>query len=125
MKLSLLTYNMAKTWELPKVIQMARAGGFAGVEFRTDSNHKHGVELETTPEQRRAIRESIEDGYLEVACLGLSSRFDTTDVRPPPGDRRPHQTLRRSCRRPQLPPSARLRQRHAQGRPRRRRTARP
>jgi sugar phosphate isomerase/epimerase len=79
MKLSLLTYNMAKSWELPRIVQFARAGGFAGVEFRTDSNHKHGVELDTTPEQRRVIRESIEDGYLEVACLGLSSRFDTTD----------------------------------------------
>jgi sugar phosphate isomerase/epimerase len=77
MKLSLLTYNMARTWELPKVIEMARAGGFAGIEFRAEANHKHGVELDTTAEQRREIRDRIQDGYLEIACIGLSSRFDT------------------------------------------------
>lgn len=79
MKLSLLTYNMAKSWDLPKVVEMARAGGFAGIELRVESNHKHGVELETTPEQRREIRDRVQDGYLEIACIGVSSRFDTTD----------------------------------------------
>lgn len=77
MKLSLLTYNMARSWELPKVIEMARQGGFAGIEFRAEANHKHGVELDTTAEQRREIRDRIQDAYLEVSCIGLSSRFDT------------------------------------------------
>src|SRR6266540_1060967 len=77
MKLSLLTYNMARSWELPKVIEMARAGGFAGIEFRAEAKHQHGVELETTPDQRREIRDRIQDAYLEIACIGLSSRFDT------------------------------------------------
>ena len=77
MKLSLLTYNMARNWELPKIVEMARAGGFAGVEFRVEANHKHGVELDTTAGQRREIRNHIQDAYLEIACLGLSSRFDT------------------------------------------------
>lgn len=79
MKLSLLTYNMAKNWDLPKIVEMARAGGFAGIEFRAEANHKHGVELEATPEQRREIRDRIQDGYLDIACIGLSSRFDTPD----------------------------------------------
>ena len=77
MKLCLLTYNMARSWELDKIIEFARAGGFAGLEFRAESKHKHGVELEATPEQRRVIREKVQDAYLEIACIGLSSRFDT------------------------------------------------
>jgi sugar phosphate isomerase/epimerase len=77
MKLSLLTYNMARSWELPRVIEMARAGGFAGIEFRAEAKHQHGVELDTTTEQRREIRDRIQDAYLEIACIGLSSRFDT------------------------------------------------
>jgi sugar phosphate isomerase/epimerase len=79
-KLSLLTYNMAREWDLPELIEVARLGGYAGVELRAEAKHRHGVELETSPEQRREIRERIEDAYLEVACIGLSSRFDTPDT---------------------------------------------
>lgn len=80
MKLSLLTYNMAKSWELPKIVEMARQGGYAGLEFRAEAGHRHGVELEAGPEQRREIRDRVQDAYLEVACIGLSSRFDTPDA---------------------------------------------
>jgi sugar phosphate isomerase/epimerase len=79
-KLSLLTYNMARSWELPRILEMARQGGFAGIELRTESNHSHGAEMESTPEQRREIRHRVQDAYLEIACLGLSSRFDTPDA---------------------------------------------
>lgn len=80
MKLSLLTYNMAKNWELPKIIEFARSGGFAGCEFRAEANHRHGVELEATPEQRRAIRNQMQDAYLATACIGTSSRFESPDA---------------------------------------------
>jgi sugar phosphate isomerase/epimerase len=80
MRLSLLTYNMARNWELPKILEVARQGGCAGVEFRAEANHRHGVELETPRASRREIRERVEDAYLEIACIGLSSRFDTPNV---------------------------------------------
>jgi sugar phosphate isomerase/epimerase len=79
MKLSLLTYNLAKDWELDRILKAARAFGFAGIELRVEANHAHGVELERTPAERRAIRDRIEDAYLEVAGLGTSSRFDSPD----------------------------------------------
>jgi sugar phosphate isomerase/epimerase len=80
MRLSLLTYNMARNWELPKLLEFARQGGYAGIEFRAEARHKHGVELEANPEERREIRDRVQDAYLEVACIGLSSRFDTPDA---------------------------------------------
>jgi sugar phosphate isomerase/epimerase len=80
MKLSLLTYNMARNWELPKIVEVARQGGYAGIELRAEARHLHGVELEATPDFRREARERIEDAYLEIACIGLSSRFDTLEV---------------------------------------------
>ncbi|MGH2352558.1 MAG: sugar phosphate isomerase/epimerase family protein [Chloroflexota bacterium] len=80
MRLSLLTYNMAKNWDLPRIVDFARLGGFAGVEFRAEASHKHGVELEASAQARRDARQRIEDAYLEVACIGLSSRFDTPDA---------------------------------------------
>src|SRR5690348_10460920 len=81
MQLSLLTYQMARGWELAKIIDVARSGGFAAIEFRVDAGHRHGVELEATPEQRRAIRNQLQDAYLAVAALGTGSRFDTPDAR--------------------------------------------
>jgi sugar phosphate isomerase/epimerase len=81
MKLSLLTYNMARHWDLPKLIDVARQGGYAGIEFRAEAGHQHGVELDATPEQRREIRDRLQDAYLEAVCIGLSSRFDTPDER--------------------------------------------
>jgi sugar phosphate isomerase/epimerase len=80
MKLSLLTYQMARSWELAKIIEVAKAGGFAGIEFRVAAGHRHGVELETTSAQRRAIRNQVQDAYLAVAALGTGSRFDTPDA---------------------------------------------
>ncbi len=79
MKLSLLTYNMARTWELPRLLEFARHGGYAAIELRAEANHRHGIELETTPQERREIRDRIQDAYLDVSCIGLSSRFDTPD----------------------------------------------
>jgi sugar phosphate isomerase/epimerase len=79
MKLSLLTYSIARTWSLDKVIEAARAYGFAGIEFRAEEGHGHGVELERTKSERRQIRDRIFDAYLEVAGIGTSSRFETPD----------------------------------------------
>lgn len=79
MKLALLTYNLAKTWDLDHIIQAAKDYGFAGIEFRVEANHAHGVELERTAQERKEILNRIQDAYLEVACLGTSSRFENPD----------------------------------------------
>ncbi|NLT41985.1 MAG: sugar phosphate isomerase/epimerase [Anaerolineae bacterium] len=79
MKLALLTYNLAKTWDFDRIVKAAKDYGFAGIEFRVEANHEHGVELERTAQERREIRNRIEDAYLEVACIGTSSRFETPD----------------------------------------------
>lgn len=79
MKLALLTYNLARTWDLDRIIKASKDFGFAGVELRVEANHAHGVELECTSEERREIRNRFEDAYLEVAGLGTSSRFEYPD----------------------------------------------
>ena len=75
MKLCLLTYNMARHWELPELIRIARLGGFSGLELRAEAGHKHGVELETSAEERRDIRYQVQDGCLEIA--GISTVPDS------------------------------------------------
>jgi sugar phosphate isomerase/epimerase len=80
-KLCLLTYNLARGWELPTLIQSARRLGFAALELRADAGHKHGVELELGKAQRREVRDRIEDAYLEIACLGTGHRYESPDGR--------------------------------------------
>lgn len=79
MKLCLLTYLIARQWDLDRIIKAARTCGFAGIELRVDAGHAHGIDLECTAAERRAIRDRIEDAYLEVACLGTSARFEAAE----------------------------------------------
>src|SRR5579884_1665990 len=83
-KLCLLSYNLAREWDLPKLIGEARRLGFAALELRADAGHAHGVELELPRAERRAVRERVEDGYLEIACIGTGNRFES----PEPAQRR-------------------------------------
>lgn len=80
MKLCLLTYNLARQWSLAKLVEVARANGFAGLEFRAEAGHEHGVELERIAAERRQIRDQIEDAYLEAVCIGTGSRFEAADA---------------------------------------------
>ena len=72
MKLSIDSYVICRDWPLDKIIEVCRAAGYAGVEFRAESEQKHGVELEATAAQRREIRRKLEDGYLEASCISTS-----------------------------------------------------
>jgi sugar phosphate isomerase/epimerase len=79
-KLCLLTYDLARVWTLPKLIEVARACGFAGLEFRAEEGHQHGVELERTAPERRRIREQVEDAGLETVGIGTGCTFDSPDA---------------------------------------------
>ncbi len=80
MKLGLLTYNIAIDWDLDKIIEVCRAYGYAGVEFRCESEHKHGVELSTCKNVRKNIKEKLEDAYLDAIGIGTSCRFEYKDT---------------------------------------------
>lgn len=78
MKLSLLTFDLAAGWPLDTIIQVAVKCGYAAVEFRTDlKQNKHGVELDTTPTQRKEIKYKLQDAYLAVSGVGTGCRFES------------------------------------------------
>ena len=77
MRLGLLTYNIARRWDLPTLLEKAKEIGFEGVEFRVDLNHRHGVELDRTKEERRRIRELCEEAAVAVCGLGSGCRYDS------------------------------------------------
>lgn len=81
MKLGLLTYNMARSWDLFTLLDRAKRLGFDGISFRVDQAHAHGVELNLNPAQRRELRDQVTSSGLETCGLSSGCRYDALDVR--------------------------------------------
>lgn len=79
MKLSIDTWVVCADWTLDKLVEVCRSAGYAGMEFRAESEQKHGVELEATAAQRREIARKLEDGYLEASCISTSQCLHQLD----------------------------------------------
>src|SRR5262245_29644795 len=54
MHVGLVTYNLAKDWDIETIIKNCTEAKFEGVELRT--THKHGVEVSLSKSQRTEIR---------------------------------------------------------------------
>ncbi len=72
MKLGIVTYNIAKDWDVPTVIKNCAEAKFQGVELRT--THAHGVEVSLTKPQRDEVKKRFQDSPVEL--MGLGSAFD-------------------------------------------------
>ena len=77
MKLGLVTYNMAKDWDVDTIIKMCATTGFEGVELRT--THAHGVEVILNADERQAVREKFEDSPIELCGLGSAFEYHAID----------------------------------------------
>lgn len=72
MQLGIVTYNIAKDWDVPTIIKNCTETKFQGVELRT--THKHGVEVNLSKEQREEVKKRFADSPVEL--MGLGSAFD-------------------------------------------------
>ena len=72
MKLGIVTYNIAASWDLATILSVGAEVGLEGVELRT--THAHGVEVTLTPHQRKEVKARFADS--PVALVGLGSAFD-------------------------------------------------
>ncbi|MCD6361168.1 MAG: sugar phosphate isomerase/epimerase [Armatimonadetes bacterium] len=79
MKLSLLTFNLGKDFTLDELIGIFHRTEIDGIEFRAEADHKHGIELERTPEERAAIKDKCEAAGLPIACIATGCRFESLD----------------------------------------------
>ena len=77
MKLGLVTYNMAKDWDLDTLIEMCVKTDFEGVELRTE--HKHGVEPNISKTQRTEVKKRFEDSPVTLWGLGTICEYDSPD----------------------------------------------
>ena len=77
LQLGIVTYNIAKDWDLDTILRRLESLKFPGVELRT--THKHGVEVGLSPEQRREVRKKFADSPVELAGLGSAFEFHSKD----------------------------------------------
>lgn len=72
MRIGLVTYNLAKDWDVPTIIQRCREARFEGVELRT--THAHKVEVNLSRAERAEVKRRFADSPVEL--FGLGSAFD-------------------------------------------------
>lgn len=77
MKLGLVTYNIAATWDRTTLIKHCREVGLAGVELRT--THAHGVEVDLSAAERQEVKTQFVESGVELVGLGSTFEFHSPD----------------------------------------------
>ncbi len=76
MRLGLVTYNLAKDWDVPTIIKNCEATGFEAVELRT--THKHGVEPTIDKQQRERVKQAFQ-GKVDLVSYGSTCEYQSAD----------------------------------------------
>ncbi len=76
-QLGIVTYNIAKDWDLSTILARLEKLHYAGVELRT--THAHKVEVDLTKTQREEIRKRFADSPVQLAGLGSTFEYQASD----------------------------------------------
>lgn len=77
LKIGIVTYNLAKDWDVPTIIKNCTLAKYDGVELRT--GHAHGVELGLSAAQRAEVKKRFADSPVRIAQLGSTYEFHSAD----------------------------------------------
>jgi len=75
--LGIVTYNIAKDWDIETIIKNCTAAKIEGVELR--ATHKHGVEVSLSKEQRAEVKKRFAGSPVKLWSLGSAFDFHTPD----------------------------------------------
>lgn len=76
--LGLVTYNLAKDWDLDTILHHCAETGFEAVELRT--THRHGVEPSLTAAERREVRARFAASPVRLAGIGTVCEYHALDA---------------------------------------------
>ena len=76
-RLGLVTYNLARSWDISTIIKMCSETGFEAVELRT--THAHGVEPSLNEEQRKKVKKTFEDSPVRLLSLGTTCEYHAVE----------------------------------------------
>ena len=77
-RLGLVTYELAKDWDIETIIKNCEATGFQAVELRT--THHHGVEITLAKDQRAETRKRFLDSPVRLLSLGTTCEYHYADA---------------------------------------------
>jgi sugar phosphate isomerase/epimerase len=77
-QLGIVTYNIARDWDLPTILSRLEKLDYAGVELRT--GHAHKVEVDLSKAQREEVRKRFADSPVQLAGLGSAFEFQSADA---------------------------------------------
>jgi sugar phosphate isomerase/epimerase len=76
-QLGIVTYNIARDWDLDTILKKLEVLGYEGVELRT--SHAHKVEVNLTKAQRDEVRKRFKDSPVQLAGLGSAFEYQAAD----------------------------------------------
>lgn len=76
-QLGIVTYNIARDWDLDTILKRLEALEYDGVELRT--THAHKVEVALSRAEREAVRKRFEGSPVKLAGLGSAFEFQAAD----------------------------------------------
>jgi sugar phosphate isomerase/epimerase len=74
MKYAFMSFS-APQLKLGELLELAAQVGYDGIEPRIGSNHAHGIELESSAAQRRAIREQAAASGVALCCVATGCKY--------------------------------------------------
>ena len=77
LELGIVTYNLAKSWDLDTIAKRCAAHGIEAVELRT--THAHGVEVTISPGERARVRRFFLESPIRQLSLGSTCEYHSTD----------------------------------------------
>ena len=77
MRLGLVTYNIARNWDIETIIKQLEAANWEAVELRT--THAHGVEPSLSPQDREKVRGRFLRSKIRLLSLGTACEYHSPD----------------------------------------------
>ena len=78
LKLGLMSYNLARNWDIETIIKNCSEAKFQHVELRT--THAHKVEVNLSKTERKQVRKRFEDSPLEAISLASGFSYHHADA---------------------------------------------
>jgi sugar phosphate isomerase/epimerase len=78
LKIGIMTYTIAKDWDIETIIKNLTEAKYKTVELRT--THAHKVEVDLTPSQRADVKKRFKDSPLEVISLASGFQYHSPDA---------------------------------------------
>jgi len=78
-RLGFTTYTWGMRWNILTLISNCSKAKIYGVELRTSQNYAHGVELESSAEQRQETKKLFADSPVTLVGIACGERFDSPD----------------------------------------------